>query len=407
MRILLADKLATFVPGRLQDLGAHVHVEPELSGAALTERLAELDPEVLVVRSTRVTAADIGAAPGLSLVVRAGAGVNTIDLLAASARGVYVTNCPGKNANAVAELTIGHLVNLDRRIADNVASLRSGRWDKKGFSNARGLAGRTLAVLGCGTIGIAVAVRARALGMRVVGWSRSLTEEGAEALGIERAATPEDAVRNADAVSVHLALTPETRGRVGRGVLEAMRPGAYFVNTARAEIVDEAALLDAIRDKDIRAGLDVFADEPAAAGGEVASALFTHPNVYGTHHIGASTLEASDAVADEVVRIVTAYERGRAIPNCVNLAAQTGATHVLVVRHADHVGVLAHVLDVLRHAGHNVQEMQNIVFSGGEAACARIAVVNAPDPETLRAIAKGEHVFAVSASPIEQANEDA
>jgi D-3-phosphoglycerate dehydrogenase len=406
MRVLLADKLATFVPGRLQDLGAQVHFEPELSGDALTARLAELDPEVLIVRSTRVTAADVGAAPGLSLVIRAGAGVNTVDLAAASARGVYVSNCPGKNANAVAELTIGHLVNLDRRIADNVSALREGRWDKKGFSSARGLAGRTLAVLGCGTIGIAVAVRARALGMRVVGWSRSLTPERAEAMGLAHAATPEDAVRGADAVTVHLALTPETRGRIGRGVFEAMGPGTYFVNTARAELVDESALLEAVRDRGVRAGLDVFADEPSGGAGEVKSALAAEPNVYGTHHIGASTVEASDAVADEVVRIVAAYERGQAIPNCVNLAAQTGATHVIVVRHADRVGVLAHVLEVLRESGHNVQQMQNIVFSGGEAACARIAVIGSPEAETLRAIAKGEHVFAVSAAPIELAGED-
>ncbi len=401
MRILIADKLAPFVAGRLADLGARVQQEPTLKGAELTAKLAEVDPEVLVVRSTKVTAQDIAAAEGLSLVIRAGAGVNTIDLPAASARGVYVANCPGKNAAAVAELTLGHLLNLDRRIADNVASLRAHRWNKKGFGGAPGLNGRRLAVLGCGTIGREVIRRAQAFGMRVVAWSRSLDEQEAEELGVEHAETPEEAVRNADAVTVHLALAPETRHRIAASVFEAMRPGAYFVNTSRGEVVDGEALMRAIEDRDIRVGLDVFEGEPAGAEGPFEHPLVDHPNVYGTHHIGASTHEAEEAVGREVVRIISAYRAGRRIPNCVNLAQQSPATHRLVVRHADRVGVLAGVLDVLREAGHNVQEMRNIVFSGAEAACARIEVVGEPSPETLRAIASHGEIFAVSAAPME------
>jgi D-3-phosphoglycerate dehydrogenase len=401
MRVLVADKLATFVPGRLQDMGAQAEVDPGLAGGGLTARLGERDPEVLIVRSTKVSAADIAAAPSLSLIIRAGAGVNTIDLEAASARGVYVANCPGKNAAAVAELTIGHLINLDRRIADNVTRLREGHWDKKRFGAARGLRGRTLSVLGCGTIGAEVIARAKALGMVVVGWSRSLTPEAAQELGIVRAETPEEAASLGDAVTVHLALTPETRGRVGQSVFEAMRPGAFFINTSRGEIVDQEALLSAIRDKDVRAGLDVFADEPSAGTASFESPVTLEDNVYGTHHIGASTVEAADAVAEEALRIVDAYGRGLPIPNCVNLAQQSEATHVLVVRHADRVGVLAHVLDVLRRAEINVQEMQNIVFSGGEAACARIAIVGEPSAETIDEIVSHQMIFAASASATE------
>jgi D-3-phosphoglycerate dehydrogenase len=405
MRVLVADKLASFVAGRLQDLGAEADVTPGLSGAPLVAHLTETDPEVLVVRSTKVEAAHIEAAPSLSLVIRAGAGVNTIDLEAASARGVYVANCPGKNAAAVAELTIGHLINLDRRIADNVARLREGRWDKKRFGRARGLRGRTLAVLGIGTIGREVIVRAKALGMQVIGWSRSLSSDDAQRLGIVRADTPEDAAGLADAVSVHLALTPETRGRVGQSVFDAMRPGAFFINTSRGEVVVENALLAAIRDKGILAGLDVFAEEPEGGDAPFDGPIAREANVYGTHHIGASTVEAEEAVAQEVLRIVAAYQSGQPIPNCVNLAAQSEATHVLVVRHADRVGVLAHVLDVLRRAELNVQEMQNIVFMGGEAACARIALVGAPPEEILAEIASHPLVFAASATAT--ATEDA
>lgn len=400
MRILVADKLAAFVPGRLQDLRARLEVDPKLEGDSLTERMRALDPEVLVVRSTRVGSAQISAGRSLSLIIRAGAGVNTIDMSAASARGVYVANCPGKNAAAVAELAMGHLINLDRRIADNVSSLRAHRWDKKAFSTARGLRGRTLAILGVGPIGIEVIARAQAFGMNVVGWSRSLSEEQANELGILRAATPEAAVTLADAVSVHLALTPETKGRIGASVFAAMKPGAYFINTSRGEVVDQSALLEACGARGIRAGLDVFADEPAGGEAEFSGPITDHPNVYGTCHIGASTDEAEEAVGEEVVRIVAAYQKAEPIPNCVNLAAHGAATHVLVVRHADRVGVLAHVLRILSEARHNVQGMENIVFSGGQAACARVEIVGEPSEDVLSAIGESEHVFHVGTSTI-------
>lgn len=401
MRVLLADKLAPLVPGRLQDIGAEVHSCPDLGSASLEDKLVELDPAVLVVRSTKVTAEHIAAAPSLALIIRAGAGVNTIDLQTASSRGVYVTNCPGKNACAVAELTIGHLLNLDRRIADNVAALREGKWDKKRFGKARGLNGRTLTILGYGQIGVEVAVRARALGMRVKVWSIDLTEERARDHRVERCETPEAAVSGADAVSVHLALVPETRGRVGKSIFDAMKAGAYFINTSRGEVVDQPALIGALDERGILAGLDVFADEPSASEGEFTDAIAKHPNVFGTHHIGASTTEATEAVGEEVVAIVAAYATGRVIPNCVNLANRTEATHTLVVRHADRVGVLAAILAELREAGINVQEMQNILFSGGNAACARINVVGQPDADTLAKVRAAEHVYAVSFGPVE------
>jgi D-3-phosphoglycerate dehydrogenase len=325
---------------------------------------------------------------------------NTIDLAAASSRGVYVANCPGKNAVAVAELAIGHLVNLDRRIADNVAALRAGKWDKKAFGVARGLRGRTLAVLGTGQIGREVIVRAKAFGMRIVAWSRSLTDAEAEAMGVERAASIEAAVTNADAVSVHLALAKETRGRIGESVFAAMKPGAYFLNTSRAEVVDQDALIRAVATKNLRAGLDVFANEPSGASGPFADAIVDSPNVYGTHHIGASTDEAEEAVGEEVVRIVAAFTAGASIPNVVNLATRTPATYLLVVRHADRVGVLANVLGVLREAHINVQDMQNIVFSGGDAACARIGMVGALGADALARLESDPNVFSVSQVPV-------
>lgn len=395
LRILIVDKLAPTVPKRLAAFG-EVTVDTSAKEAQLTQKIKELDPEVLVVRSTKVTAADIAAGKALALVIRAGAGVNTIDLQAASGQGVYVANCPGKNAIAVAELAIGHLLNLDRRIADGVAALREHRWDKKSFGVARGLYGRSLAILGTGQIGQEMILRAKALGMKITAWSRSLSPEAAARLGVTWAATPEAAVAGADAVSVHLALASATRGLVGESVFEAMKPGAFFINTARAEVVDEAALLKAIESKKLRVGLDVFAKEPTTATGTFIDPLVDHPSVYGSHHIGASTDQAEEAVGEAVVEIIAAYNNGSAIPNCVNLATRTPATHLLVIRHEDRVGVLAGVLGVLREANINVEDMQNIVFSGGKAACARISIVGELTEETLHKLSAAAHIFAVS-----------
>jgi D-3-phosphoglycerate dehydrogenase len=399
VKVLIADKLSGFVAGRLGELGADVIVDPSLNGPALTKKIAEMDPDVVVVRSTKVTKADLAAGGELALVVRAGAGVNTIDVEAASSRGVYVTNCPGKNAVAVAELTFAHLLNLDRRVSDNVHALRQKKWNKKEFGKALGLRGRTLAVIGVGTIGREVIARAHAFGMKVVGWSWGMTPEEAEALGIGFAPTPEAAVAGAHAVTVHVALVTETKNLIGEKVFDAMRDHAYFINTSRGEVVDQPALVRAIKTKHLRAGLDVFANEPSAAEGAFEDPIAELDAVYGTHHIGASTDEAEDAVGEEVVRIIAAYKEGRPIPNCVNLATRTDATHMLIVRHQDRVGVLAHVLAVLREAGHNVQEMQNIVFSGTEAACARIAIVDRPTEATLARVKENEFVIAVSVTP--------
>lgn len=396
MRILIADRLASSVSPQLEACGCAVTTDTNLRGEALTAALALHDPQVLVVRSTKVQPEQILAASSLSLIIRAGAGVNTIDVPFAASRGVYVSNCPGKNAVAVAELTMGQLVNLDRRISDNVADLRAGVWAKKKYGAARGLKGRTLALLGCGQIGQEVITRAHAFGMRVRAWSRSLTRERAAAMGVDYAATPLDACRGADALTVHLAYSAETHHIVSAELLEALSPGAYVINTARGGIIDEDALRHAIETRGLRAALDVFENEPSAGDAFTDAAISENASIYGTHHIGASTDQATEAVGDEVVRVATTYQRTGTVLNCVNLAQQSAATHLLVVRHADRVGVLAAVLDTLRQAEINVQEMENIIFHGGEAACARIQLHGIPSAETLAAIQGHPQVFAAS-----------
>jgi D-3-phosphoglycerate dehydrogenase / 2-oxoglutarate reductase len=380
MKILVAD---AFPKDRLADLAAlGLEVEHRADVSARDLPAAAADASILVVRSKQVAADVFEQAAALSLVVRAGAGVNTIDVAAASRRGVYVANCPGQNSIAVAELAIGLVIALDRRIPDNVAALRAGRWDKKRFSEAAGLYGRTLALAGLGAIGREVATRGLALGMRVVGWSRSLTDAGAKALGIERAPDLLALARAADVLSLHLPLSKDTRGAISREVLAAMPPGASLVNTARAELVDQEALLEAVRAGRLRVATDVFAGEPEKSQAEFRSELAQHPDVYGTHHIGASTAQAQDAIARETVRIVEAFVRTGEVPNCVNVARKTPARARLIVRHYDRVGVLANVLGLIREAGINVEEVRNTIFEQAQAASCAIDLGERP-PDTL------------------------
>ena len=393
MKVLVADKFEQSGIDGLKAAGCEVVYDPDLQDEPLEAAIGKTGADVLVVRGTKVTAPMLDAGR-VSLVVRAGAGYNTIDVPAASTRGIYVSNCPGKNAIAVAELTMALLLALDRRVPDQVHELRAGRWNKKEFSKARGLYGRTLGLLGVGHIGQEMIRRAAGFGMHVVLWSRrfdgqrrSMTDQEARELGLEQALhtipialapTPADVAAQSDVLSVHTALGADTKGLLNAELLARLRPGACVINTARGEVVDHDALLAAARNKELRIGLDVFPNEPSTAAGEYRHALLDLPNVYGTHHIGASTEQAQEAIAAETVRIVRTYKETGRVPNVVNLATRTPATHMLVVRHRDRPGVLAHVFNVLRQANLNVQETENIVFEGAQAAVARINLDGAP-----------------------------
>ena len=394
MKVLVADKFEQSGLEALKAAGCDVLFHPDASGDALVAAIRDSQAPVLVVRSTQVTAAMLDAG-ALSLIVRAGAGVNTIDVAGASQRGIYVSNCPGKNAIAVAELTMALILAIDRRIADNVADLRAGKWNKKEYARARGLMGQTLGLLGFGHIGQEVSRLARGFGMPVLVWSRRFSENpaardsAAESFDIEIVPSPEELIEQSDVISVHLALTKDTRGFVNGALLSHAKPGASFINTARAEVIDHDALAAAVKDKGLRIGLDVFANEPSAATGAFADPLVSLPGVYGTHHIGASTEQAQEAIADETVRIIRTFKETGKVPNVVNLAKLTPATHMLVVRHRDKPGVLAHVFEYLRVARINVQETENIIFDGAQAAVARINLDGAPSVRALDAMQSG------------------
>jgi D-3-phosphoglycerate dehydrogenase len=318
MHLLLADRFPKHVVAALEARGHTCALEPRLTRDDLPAAIRGF--EGLVVRSTPVGSDVFEAADRLALVVRAGTGTDAIDIEAASGHGVAVCNVPGRNAAAVAELTMGLLLAIDRRIADNVLDLRSGHWDKSRYSAAAGLLGSTMAVIGLGSVGLAVAERAAAFGIHVQALDKprsAAARDRIEELGITLRPTMPELLSASDIVTLHVPACEETHHLVDSTFLEQMRPGAILLNTSRGDVVDEKALLEALDAGRVRAGLDVFADEPATGSASWDSPLARHPAVVGTHHIGASTSQAQRAIADGVVEILDAFAAGREL-SCVN-----------------------------------------------------------------------------------------
>lgn len=311
-KILIADKFPDEFLEDFRKLNLDVEYSPKLRENDLVT--AAKDKEILVVRSTIVNKAAINSANNLKLIIRAGAGVNNIDIPAATKKGVSVANCPGKNSVAVAELAIGLMVSLDRRIPDNVMDFRNGKWNKTEYSKAEGLKGKTLGVIGVGNIGKEVAKRAIAFDMKVYGYDIVRLE----GIQLEYVDTINEILPKCDVISLHLPANEKTKGIFNKELFGLMKSNSFLINTSRPSVIDEQAMLDAIKGKNIRVALDVFSDEPEGKTGEVKSKLQDNPNIYITHHIGASTNEAQNAVAEETVRIVNKYLESGVVDNCVN-----------------------------------------------------------------------------------------
>ena len=318
MNLLIADKFEAEGIANLKSIGCSITQDADLSGQSLADALAGNECEVLIVRSTKVTADMISRAATLRLIIRAGSGYNTIDVQAAREKGIRVANCPGMNSTAVAELALGLMLALDRRIVDNVNDLRRGVWAKKEYGKARGLKTRTLGIVGLGRIGYLIARRAHAFEMNLIYADIVRNEEAEKELGIARVELDELLAR-ADFVSLHVPANDSTKRMVNAGLFAKMKPTAFLINCSRGEVVDSAALVSAIEAGQIAgAGLDVYENEPGASDKEFNDPAGKCDRVYGTHHIGASTAQAQLAVADEVVRIIENYQRTGDVLNCVN-----------------------------------------------------------------------------------------
>jgi len=380
MKVLVADKFEQSGLDGLKALGAEVIFDPSLKEDALEAKIKETEADILIVRSTKVTAPMLTGVK-LGLVIRAGAGVNTIDVETAYKNGIKVANCPGKNSIAVAELAMGLMLAVDRKIPDNVIELRAGNWKKGAFSKARGLYGRTVGLIGLGNIAQEVVKRAQAFGMRVVAYSRWMTPEIAAALGVARASSLNEVAELSDFVSIHVSLNPATKGMIGEEFFAKMKKGAVLINTSRAEVVDGAALRKALEEGRIFAGLDVFEGEPSGSEGEYDGPMKDVKNAYCTHHIGASTEQAQEAVAAETVRIVKEYMASGVALNEVKTGKSGGSEAVLVVRCRDEEGALQSIVTELAKAGSTVIESEYVVLQG--ALIAELAVDKRPSDETV------------------------
>lgn len=384
MRVLVADRLPESSLVEIRALGVEVDYQPELKATDLVEAL--VGAGVLVVRGTRVSAEAIENAPSLNLIVRAGAGVGNIDMAAASSRGVYVANTPGKNASAVAELALTLMGALDRRLVDATLSLRDGKWEKENFARAIGLRGRRLGVVGFGHVGRRVVELAKAYGMHVKVWSRSLSRARAQQLEIDSAPSIPELAAGSDILSLHLELNDRTRGIINEQVLSALPDHAMLINTAQGDLIDSDALARVAQQKSLRLGLDVLPEEPSVRNGNYDHPLLQSEICYATPHIGASTDEAQTAIADECVRVLRAFLIEGRVPNVMNVCASSPARYQLIIRHLDRVGVLANTLAVLKRHGLNVEELDNTVFEGAKAGCARIRVDSRPSEACLKEI---------------------
>lgn len=390
IKVLIADKFPDKYINELKSLDLEVLYESKYGEKDLPA--ASKDVDILVVRSTIVNEETINNSEKLNLIIRAGSGVNNINISAANKKGIYVANCPGMNAVAVAELAIGLMISLDRFIPDNVSDFNRGVWNKDKYSKGKGLKGKTLGLIGVGNIGKEVAKRALAFEMNVYG--KDITR--IEGVQIKDFSEMDQLLPLCDIVSIHLPATPQTKGLFNKQMLSYLKDGAYLINTSRQDIVVEDDLLEAIKEKNIRYACDVFKGEPEGKSGEVSSKLQNNPHIYVTHHIGASTQQAQDAVAEETIRIIKHFVHSGVIDHWVNRAKITDAHYQLVVKHFDKPGVLAAVLDVIRQGNINVEEIENIIFEGGIAACCTMKLKSAVTAEMLKTMRDNPNVISVS-----------
>ena len=390
LKVLVADKFPEKYIQQMKNLDLEVIYEPKLGEKDLPQAAKEAD--ILVVRSTVVNEETINNSKKLNLIIRAGSGVNNINIAAANKKGIYVANCPGMNAVAVAELAIGLMLSLDRLIPDNVADFRKGIWNKDKYSKGQGLKGKTLGIIGVGNIGKEVAKRAHAFEMNVYG--KDITR--IEGVQIKDFSEMNQLLPLCDIITIHLPATAETKGLFNKKMFSYLKDGALVVNTSRQDVIVEDDLLEAIKEKNIRYACDVFKGEPEAKTGEVKSKLQDSPNVYVTHHIGASTAQAQDAVAEETINIINHFTHSGVIDHWVNRAKVTDSYYQLVVKHFDKPGVLASVLDLLSKGNINIEEIENVIFDGGIAASCTMKLKNAASSDMLKTMSENPNVISVS-----------
>jgi len=384
LNVLVADKFSEAGMAELKKQGMNLHYDANLNGDSLIEALNEHKPEVLVVRSTKVPAQAVDAAsPNLSLVLRAGAGYDTIDWQYCSTRSVYVANCAGMNSHAVAELAMGLMLSVDRRIPDGNALLKQGIWKKGEFAKCRGIKGRNFGIIGFGNIGQLVANRANGFEMNVL-VDNMFPEAGLDKEMNFEYMPRDELLAESDFLTLHVPSVAATKGMINKDFLNKMKPDAVLLNTSRGAVMNEADILEHLEaNPNFWLGTDVFPTEPA--GGKAVpfeSPLSKHPRVVGTHHIGASTMQSEAAIGDEAVRILKNFAKTGSVDkaSCVNMARKGDEqTFKVSIRHLDKEGVLAFCFSTFYKFGWNVCELENVVFDKRQACATNIIFKGEPN----------------------------
>ncbi len=390
MKILVAD---AFSPDGIAEMkkSNDVTYEPKVVGPEFVKTMGAVQPVVLVVRSKKVTKEAIDANPKLEMVIRAGAGYDTIDVDYCSKKGIYVCNCPGKNSVAVAELAMGLMISIDRRLPENNQLLKEGKWEKGMFADCIGLKGRTVGLLGIGNVGKEVCKRSLAFGMKVVAWDAFISAADIAAMGATKVETAQELAKESDIISVHVPAVKETIKMINKDFLKLLKPNAVLINTARANLVVEEDLIERLNTvKGFWYGSDVFGGEPAEKKAAFDNKLAKHPKVVGTHHIGASTIEAETAIGVEAVRMVKEYAATKKVNNCVNMAMDVKATHCITVKYMSTVGTLAGILAPFTEHKLKIEELHNEVFKDRHACVAGVHFTGdvAKKEDLVAAIAK-------------------
>lgn len=384
MHVLIVDTINEIGIEKIKELGCTVYYDPALNQDTLIDAIKEQNPNIIIVRSTKINKEHLSISIDLSLIVRAGAGYDNIDVDYCNKFGISVSNCPGRNSVAVAELTIGLMIACDRLIPNQFVDFHSGKWNKKLYSKADGLKNKTLGIIGVGKIGIEVAKRAKNFDLNLIGWSRNINIDEIPIDFVWESSLDEIA-KKCDIISVHLASNSHTNKILSNTFFENLKNKSIFINTSRSEIVDEDAMIESIKKKEIRVAIDVFEDEPAVKNIEFTNKLQNLP-IYVTHHIGASTNQAQEAIADEAINIVQEFVSTGTFRNCINIAHDFPTTYKITIRHFNKPGVLAYVLQILSESKINVEEMQNSIYDGNQSACASLMLSKYPEKDLINKI---------------------
>jgi D-3-phosphoglycerate dehydrogenase len=384
MKILAACELPSNALQQLRSLASEVAHAPRADAQELRGKLSGVG--ILIVGERRVSAEMLSAADALQMIVRAGPGPGDVDVEEASNQGIFVTHCPDNHATAVAELTFALMLALDRRLIENTLALREGRWTRTKLDDARGLAGRTLGILGYDAIGRLVARRARAFDMQVVAWSPVPSPHTPEEPHVEFCNWPRELARRADFVTVHYIRDHAHETVVTADFLQNMKSGTCLVHVGHPGAADEAALAQAVEQGRLRVAVDVFTASPSGDHARLRTRLCELPGVVCTQHIGPLTEQAKQATAQAVVDVVRAFLVSGEVRHCLNLADRSPATWQLVLRARDQVGVMAGILEAIRADGINAEEITSRVFTGAKAAWVTIALDERPSTEALDAL---------------------